>query len=168
MDEVASILHATALMRTLTIDENGTFLSDGCKPPVKKKRRIRILADADPSSDAPELQSVPQSSTRKKEGVRKMPPKRTAQKSAETPIEERVVMVHVASFEREMNVLPLIDVETVRLVLFEHAGRTYYHDPTKHKLYARIGAKAVGSYVGRWDPRSERICADVHDSDADS
>jgi hypothetical protein len=168
MDDVASILHMTALMRTLTIDENGTaILTDSCPPP-KKKRRVRIVMETDHSSDACELQSVPQSSVSKKEGAKTMPPKRTARKSTDAPIEERVVMVHVTSFEKEMNVLPVVDVETVRLVLFQHAGKTYYHDPTKHKLYARIGAKTVGPYVGRWDPRRERICTDVHDSDADN
>jgi hypothetical protein len=196
MEDIASILHATALMRTLTIDDNGVTLSEGCKPVMKKRRTIRVVSASEdsasasaaasapipvppvkkkrkvriiPSTDEAESISTLQTSTAKKEApVQRMPPKRTAPKSAEAPIEERVVMVHVTSFEKEMNVLPVVDVETVRLVLFQHAGKTYYHDPTKHKLYARIGAKAVGPYVGRWDPRSERICADVHDSDADS
>jgi hypothetical protein len=77
-------------------------------------------------------------------------------------------MVHVTSFEKEMNQLPVVDVETVRLVLLEHAGKTYYHDPNKHKLYTRTGAKSVGAYVGRWDPRRECIFTDVHDSDTDN
>jgi len=182
MAEVASILHVTALMRTLTIDENGVTLSDGCAQlaPVTKRRKIRVVTESAPApepapkkkrkirivpSDETESISTAQSSATKKEGAKTMPPKRA---SAKAPVEDRVLMVHVTSFEKEMNVLPVVDVETVRLVLLQHAGKTYYHDPTKHKLYARIGAKAVGAYVGRWDPRSERICTDVHDSDADS
>ena len=191
MEEIASILHATALMKTLTIDDNGVTLSDGCKPPMKKRRKLRVMPEpdiaslsisiptppvkkkrkiriVDSASDDAESISTAQSSATKKEVVKTMPPKRTARKSAEAPVEERVLMLHVTSFEKEMNQLPVVDVETVRLVLLEHAGKTYYHDPTKHKLYTRTGAKSVGAYVGRWDPRSERICADVHDSDADA
>ncbi len=188
MTETASILHATALMRTLTIDDNGVTLTNGCAPlsPVKKQRKIRVISESsyapapDPepvlkkkrkiriissTSDETESISTAESSSTMKEGAKTMPPKRA---SAKAPVEERVLMLHVTSFEKEMNVLPVVDVETVRLVLLEHAGKTYYHDPTKHKLYTRIGAKAVGAYVGRWDPRSERICTDVHDSDADN
>jgi hypothetical protein len=203
MSEIASILHMTALMRTLTIDENGVTISDGCKPPMKKRRKIRVLPEAEPeSAPAPapatavavavpvkkkrKLRIVPstdgdgdgdaesistaQSSTPKKEvPVQTMPPKRASAKtSIQAPVEDRVVMVHVTSFEKEMNQLPVVDVETVRLVLLEHAGKTYYHDPNKHKLYTRTGAKSVGAYVGRWDPRRECICTDVHDSDADA
>jgi hypothetical protein len=190
MAEVASILHVTALMRTLTIDENGVTLSDGCAPlaPVTKRRKIRVVPEPAPATpsvpdptpvpkkkrkiriipstnDETESISTAQSSATKKEGAKTMPPKRT---SVKAPVEERVLMVHVMSFEKEMEQLPVVDVETVRLVLLQHAGKTYYHDPTKHKLYARIGAKAVGAYVGRWDPRRECICTDVHDSDADN
>ena len=191
MAEIASILHVTALMRTLTIDENGVTLSNGCASlaPVKKRRKIRVMPEPEPepepepapvpkkkrkirivdsASDDAESISTAQSSATKKEGAKTMPPKRTARKSAEAPVEERVLMLHVTSFEKEMNQLPVVDVETVRLVLLEHAGKTYYHDPTKHKLYTRTGTKSVGAYVGRWDSRRERICTDVHDSDADN
>ena len=112
-----------------------------------------------------------------------MPPKRTSKTkpnggagassavtpSATLPVDERVLMLHVTAFEKKMEVLPVVDVETVRLVHFEHAGKTYYHNPIKHKLYTiQRGTKAVGAYVGRWDPRRECICTDIHDSDADS
>jgi hypothetical protein len=119
--------------------------------------------------DAESISTAQSSASKKEVPVQTMPPKRSAKPQVSIlPIEERVVMVHVTSFEKEMNQLPVVDVETVRLVLLEHAGKTYYHDPTKHKLYTRSGAKSVGAYVGRWDARRECICTDVHDSDADN
>lgn len=181
--DVAAILHATALMKTLTIDDNGVKLTPGVI--VKRnKRKYRILPDSSDTNSPPvsELQSNVSSSSVQQEVCTGMPPKRTSKTkpnggagassavtpSATLPVDERVLMLHVTAFEKKMEVLPVVDVETVRLVLLEHAGKTYYHDPNKHKLYTRTGAKSVGAYVGRWDPRRECICTEVHDSDADN
>lgn len=70
-------------------------------------------------------------------------------------------------YENKIEVLPVVDVETVRLVLFEYDGKTYYRDPNKNKLFARKGPKSIGPYIGRWDSQHECIVTDVADSDAD-
>jgi hypothetical protein len=95
-----------------------------------------------------------------------MPPRK---KPVETlpPIQEKVTMVHVAVLEKKMAVLPVEDVETVRLVLHDVAGKSYYRDTAKNKLFHRTGPKAIGSYVGRWDPLQNTIRTDISDSDAE-
>lgn len=73
----------------------------------------------------------------------------------------------VRLYEQKIDVLPVVDVEIVRLVLFEHDDKTYYRDPNKNKLFVRKGSKTIGSYIGRWDSQNERIVSDVADSDAE-
>ena len=115
--------------------------------PIGKRRRITLLREPFPENDIL---------------VKEMPPKRPL-----PPIEERVTMVHVTTFEKKMRVLQVEDVETVRLVLFENGGQTYYREPTKNKLFIRNGPKSVGAYVGRWDPHAETIHTDIPDSDCE-
>jgi hypothetical protein len=73
----------------------------------------------------------------------------------------------VRMYENKIEILPVVDVETVRLVLFEHGDKTYYRDPNKNKLFIRKSPKIIGPYIGRWNPQNECIVSDVADSDAE-
>ena len=56
------------------------------------------------------------------------------------------------------------EIEYVKLSLFTIGDSTYFRDSKKNKLYKRLKDK-IGGYVGRYDPRTESIHADVPDSD---
>ena len=99
-----------------------------------------------------------------------MPPKRNKPLTTvviDMPIEDRMATLHVTMLEKKMEQLTVDDVETVRLVLFEHDGKTYYREPSKGKLFTRLGPKSVGSYIGRWNSRENCIQIDIPDSDID-
>lgn len=160
--ESASILHTTALAKTyapkrkiklIRSEVHGNEVLDIIKANISKpKRRIMLMREPFKEKDI-------------KREERTMPPRK--KKIPLPPIEEKVTMVHVAVLEKKMAVLPVDDVETVRLVLHDCAGKSYYRDTAKNKLFHRIGPKAIGSYVGRWDPIENSIRNDISDSDAE-
>lgn len=169
--ESASILHATALAKTYapkrkiklirsevqgrnlneTLEINKECIQQNVSKP---KRRIMLTRE-------PFKEKV----LKREEKGPTMPPRK--KKDSLPPIEEKVIMVHVAVLEKKMAILPVEDVETVRLVLHDHAGKSYYRDTAKNKLFHRTGPKAIGSYVGRWDPIENSIRTDISDSDAE-
>ena len=142
----SSILHATALVNTLS---------------TKPKRRIKLIRDV--AEQAPRKRRI--ILMRESEKEKAMPPRKKA--NALEPIQEKVTMVHVNMLEKKMPVIPVDDVEVVRLVLFQHGGKSYYRDTAKNKLYACNGPKSVGSYLGRWDPLDQTIRTDISDSDTE-
>ena len=167
--DAATILHATALANTfrkrkikLIRDEvkgsSPVVSATAANNDIKKvKRRIMLMRE-------PFKEKVVK---KEQEKVVIMPPRKKATTETLPPIEEKVTMVHVAVLEKKMAVLPVEDVETVRLVLHDHSGKSYYRDTTKNKLFHRIGPKAIGSYVGRWDPLQNTIRTDISDSDTE-
>ncbi len=159
----ASILHATALAKTyapkrkikLIREDVNCEKQENVKQIVSKpKRRIMLMRE-------PFKEKV----LKREEREPTMPPRK--KKDSLPPIEEKVTMVHVAVLEKKMAVLPVEDVETVRLVLHDYAGKSYYRDTAKNKLFHCIGPKTIGPYVGRWDPLENSIRTDISDSDAE-
>lgn len=57
------------------------------------------------------------------------------------------------------------EIEYIKLSTFEAGETTYYRDPRKNKLYRRLKEGAIGNYVGRWNPESSTIVAEIPDSD---
>jgi hypothetical protein len=132
-----------------------------------KKRRLRIIPDDNTTDEV--ITSVAQLDI-----TSRMPaPKKSVKKSA--PVSGGAggltqwisTSEPVRLYEQKIDVLPVVDVEIVRLVLFEHDDKTYYRDPNKNKLFVRKGSKTIGSYIGRWDSQNECIVTDVPDSDAE-
>jgi hypothetical protein len=156
--DAASILHATALAKTyvpkrkIKLIRTNTVKQNEKKPP---KRHIKLMRE-------PFKEKV----VKKEQSWAKMPPRKKVV-DVLPPIQEKVTMVHVAVLEKKMEVLPVEDVEVVHMVLHDVAGKSYYRDTAKNKLFNRIGPKAIGSYVGRWDPLENTIRTDISDSDAE-
>jgi hypothetical protein len=152
----AAILHATALAKTYATPKRKIkLIRDSIEQKNDKmppKRHIKLMRE-------PFKEKVV-----KKEEKKEMPP-RKKHVDILPPIQEKVTMVHVAMLEKKMAVLPVEDVETVRLVLHDVNGKSYYRDAAKNKLFSRIGPKAIGTYVGRWDPLQNTIRTDISDSD---
>lgn len=148
----ASILHTAALAQTYAPKRKITLIRDTV---VKPKRHILLMREPF-KENVVKMEKRGETMPPRKKPVEPLP-----------PIQEKVTMVHVAVLEKKMAVLPVEDVETVRLVLHEHGGKSYYRDTAKNKLFCRAGPKTIGAYVGRWDPLQNIIRADISDSDAE-
>jgi hypothetical protein len=84
------------------------------------------------------------------------------------PLHKEVVLpTHIESAVEEFDT-DGFEVEYVRLSTFEHESQSYFRDSKKNKLYKKIKEKTIGSYVGRYDPDTNTIHADVPDSDDES
>ena len=150
------VLHITALANTLAISPKRKIrlIRDIIQQDVpKSKRRITLMREVVPAQKIVEKK-------------KQMPPRKKAATML-TPIEEKVIMVHVSLLEKKMAVAPVDDVETVRLVLFNHSGKSYYRDTAKNKLFLCVGPKTIGSYVGRRDSLENTIRTDITDSDTE-
>jgi len=87
--------------------------------------------------------------------------------SALLPLHKEVVLpTHIESIVEEFDT-DGFEVEYVRLSTFEHESQSYFRDSKKNKLYKKIKEKTIGSYVGRYDPDTNTIHADVPDSDCE-
>lgn len=63
--------------------------------------------------------------------------------------------------------LSVEQVEVIKVKLFEHDGVQYYREPTKNKLYKRLGNGSIGPYHGRWIPKMKTIDTTIPDADED-
>lgn len=132
------------------------------------KRIVKVIP---PSADF--LRTDPRDSIKTQKVIesKEMPPRKlkkvVEEISPESSSNEDKPIVAAKYFEKKTEVLSVDHVEVVRLVLHEHAGKSYYREPIKNKLFTRLGSKSVGPYIGRWDARNERIIADIPDSDSE-
>jgi len=55
-------------------------------------------------------------------------------------------------------------IEYIKLTVFDANGTLYFRDAIKNKLYKKVKDK-IGVYVGRWNPDTDSIIADIPDSD---
>jgi len=58
-------------------------------------------------------------------------------------------------------------IQYVKLTVFDANGTSYFRDAVKNKLYKKVKDK-IGGYVGRWNPDTDSIIADIPDSDDES
>jgi hypothetical protein len=84
------------------------------------------------------------------------------QESESQPKKPKVPAQAIESIET-----PIDDKEIVKIVVrpFDHDGRQYFIDYKKNKLYSVGKDKRPLAYYGRWDPATETIDVDIHDSD---
>jgi len=55
-------------------------------------------------------------------------------------------------------------IQYIKLTVFDANGTSYFRDALKNKLYKKVKDK-IGIYVGRWNPDTDSIIADIPDSD---
>jgi hypothetical protein len=55
-------------------------------------------------------------------------------------------------------------IQYIKLTVFDANGTSYFRDAIKNKLYKKVKEK-IGVYVGRWNPDTDSIIADIPDSD---
>jgi len=56
------------------------------------------------------------------------------------------------------------NIQYIKLTVFDANGTSYFRDAIKNKLYKKVKDK-IGVYVGRWNPDTDSIIADIPDSD---
>jgi hypothetical protein len=119
--------------------------------------------------EAKQEQEAKQEPVAKPEPVKTRKPRKKPEigSTALLPLHKEVVLpTHIESTIEEFDTEGF-EVEYTRLFTFEHESQTYFRDLKKNKLYKKIKEKTIGSYVGRYDPDTDRIYTDVPDSDCE-
>lgn len=136
--------------------------------PVKRTRKPKVAPDTTNNTPNEPVTEPTTTEPKKKSGPKK--------KSIDTPystlINNKTQLVHkeVSLPTHIENKLEEIDsdgfqIEYIKLAVFEVGQATYFRDSIKNKLYKKIKDKGIGPYVGRWNPDTESIVADIPDSD---
>ena len=97
---------------------------------------------------------------------RKPKPKMKAKPEEERFHREVVLPTHQEQVREEVDV-DGFDIEYVTVKVVEINGMEYFRDSKKNKLFRKLKEKSVGSYVGRYDPRTETIL-ELPDSDCET
>ncbi len=126
----------------------------------KRSRKLKIAEEAKPIEEATSTEEVkPDTKPKKKAAPKK--------KKEETPVvlvhKEVVIPTHKEDTLDEVDTEGY-DIEYVTLSAFELDRVLYFRDSKKNKIYKRIKDK-IGEYIGRFDPDTESIDADIPDSD---
>jgi hypothetical protein len=115
--------------------------AEKAKPKAKRPYKKKV--------QSPEAQTEPQTQT-------------IPQESELQPKKAKVPAQAIESIET-----PIDDKEIVKIVVrpFDHDGRQYFIEYNKNKLYSIGKDKRPLAYYGRWDPATQTINVDIHDSD---
>lgn len=138
--------------------------------PVKRSRKLKIAEQTKPVEDKP-MMDVPAIDANP---VIEVKPKKKAapKKKKEVPPspvvttlvhKEVVIPTHKEDTMEELDTEGY-DIKYVKLSLFELDQVKYFRDSKKNKIYKRNKDK-IGEYIGRFDPDTESIDADIPDSD---
>ena len=153
--------HRAAACQEVTLKEE--------KPCIKKEMppRKKVIVEEEPVVVAA-VAAVPSAVApivpKKPRVVKKKEPKEAPKEAPVSLVHKEVVLpTHKEDTAEEVDTEGY-DIEYVKLSLFELDRTTYFRDRTKNKLYARIKDR-IGEYVGRFDPDTESIDADIPDSD---
>lgn len=117
----------------------------------KKKRTFKVAAPVTAPSIEPPTTQAPVKAKRQPKKVVEVPPQQQTQPAA------------IESTEPPLQDLPCIIISVRKI---EHAGRKYYLNSEKDKLYTVQPDGGVGKYCGRLDREKDRI-ADFPDSDSE-
>jgi hypothetical protein len=134
------------------------------RPLVKKENPL--MKEPITSEDEKEEPPV----QKEKKVIKRNPPikkKSPHQVVMESPIQQQRELTVPTHMERTLEEFDVdgYEIQYVRLTVFEHDGTIYFRDSIKNKLYKRFKETSVGSYVGRYDIRTDTVVTDVPDSD---
>ena len=117
-----------------------------------------------PVAPVPVEMSPKKATEEKKKPGRK--PKTKAKEAPVQPVPEpiRPTQETIRPTYAEVEEDPL-EVEVVRVQLFELEGTHYFREPIKNKLYKRLANGSVGVYLGRYSPKDLQLHEEVEDSD---
>lgn len=139
---------------------------------VKKSRRPLVKKEnplmKEPITSEDEKEEPPVQKDKKV--IKRNPPtkkKTPHQVVMESPTQQQRELTVPTHMERTLEEFDAdgYEIQYVRLTVFEHHGMIYFRDSIKNKLYKRFKETSVGSYVGRYDIRTDTVVIDVPDSD---
>jgi hypothetical protein len=78
------------------------------------------------------------------------------------PVQVSQETIHSTYAEAEEDPL---EVEMVKVQLFELEGTHYFREPIKNKLYKRLANGSPGPYLGRYSPKDLQLHEEIEDSD---
>jgi hypothetical protein len=122
----------------------------GKKPKVASESSITIIDNSEPKKQVRKKPAVTPYSTL----ISTTPQLVHKEVSLPTHIESKIEEVDSSGYS----------IEYIKLTVFDANGTSYFRDAIKNKLYKKVKDK-IGVYVGRWNPDTDSIIADIPDSD---
>jgi hypothetical protein len=160
--KVAQVTHVTHV----TSSSNDVLSEEHVDKPVKRTRKPKVAVDPSIITTIETVASEP------KKRVQSIQRKKAIGTPYSTLISSTPQLVHKevslpTHIETKLEEVDIdgYKIEYVKLAVFEVGQATYFRDSVKNKLYKKIKEKGIGAYIGRWNPDTDSIIADIPDSD---
>jgi len=154
-----------AQVTQVTSSSNDLLSEEQVAKPVKRTRKPKIAAD-------PSMTTTETVASEPKKRVQSMQRKKAVDTPYSTLIGSTTQLVHKevslpTHIETKLEEVDIdgYKIEYVKLSVFEVGQATYFRDSVKNKLYKKIKERGIGAYIGRWNPDTDSIIADIPDSD---
>jgi len=154
-----------AQVTQVTSSSNDLLSEEQVAKPVKRTRKPKIAVD-------PSMTTTETVASEPKKRVQSMQRKKAVDTPYSTLIGSTTQLVHKevslpTHIETKLEEVDIdgYKIEYVKLSVFEVGQATYFRDSVKNKLYKKIKERGIGAYIGRWNPDTDSIIADIPDSD---
>ena len=159
--KVAQVTHVTQV----TSLSNDVLSEENVDKPVKRTRKPKVAVD-------PSMTIIETVASEPKKRVQSIQRKKAIGTPYSTLISSTPQLVHKevslpTHIETKLEEVDIdgYKIEYVKLAVFEVGQATYFRDSVKNKLYKKIKERGIGAYIGRWNPDTDSIIADIPDSD---
>ena len=159
--KVAQVTHVTLV----TSSSNDVLSEENVDKPVKRTRKPKVAVD-------PSMTIIETVASEPKKRVQSIQRKKAIGTPYSTLISSTPQLVHKevslpTHIETKLEEVDIdgYKIEYVKLAVFEVGQVTYFRDSVKNKLYKKIKERGIGAYIGRWNPDTDSIIADIPDSD---
>ena len=156
--KVAQVTQVTSLSNDVLSEEH-------VDKPVKRTRKPKVAVD-------PSMTIIETVASEPKKRVQSIQRKKAIGTPYSTLISSTPQLVHKevslpTHIETKLEEVDIdgYKIEYVKLAVFEVGQATYFRDSVKNKLYKKIKERGIGAYIGRWNPDTDSIIADIPDSD---
>ena len=156
--KVAQVTQVTSLSNDVLSEEH-------VDKPVKRTRKPKVAVD-------PSMTIIETVASEPKKRVQSIQRKKAIDTPYSTLISSTPQLVHKevslpTHIETKLEEVDIdgYKIEYVKLAVFEVGQATYFIDSVKNKLYKKIKERGIGAYIGRWNPDTDSIIADIPDSD---
>ena len=156
--KVAQVTQVTSLSNDVLSEEH-------VDKPVKRTRKPKVAVD-------PSMTIIETVASEPKKRVHSIKRKKAIDTPYSTLISSTPQLVHKevslpTHIETKLEEVDIdgYKIEYVKLAVFEVGQVTYFRDSVKNKLYKKIKERGIGAYIGRWNPDTDSIIADIPDSD---
>ena len=154
-----------AQVTQVTSSSNDVLSEEHVDKPVKRTRKPKVAVD-------PSMTIIETVASEPKKRVQSIQRKKAIGTPYSTLISSTPQLVHKevslpTHIETKLEEVDIdgYKIEYVKLAVFEVGQVTYFRDSVKNKLYKKIKERGIGAYIGRWNPDTDSIIADIPDSD---